>query len=561
MRQGDGKKEIVQHINELVAQLKNGTYHSPFGRQFAEVTVENRKGAESGGKATESEPLTLLPPDKKRNRFLEMRKLARFAPSADYPAGSGDTARATLFYKQAKFMEDFEDDYEGNAPFSLYFPSYQLMSCEQLRTYFTWRSGVRRGDVRQTSFSYVFLYLYELINNVGVRDCEDGLAKLASVWEAYRPYEKKLDRYMNAWVRDYYITNDFTEPFESVLGKTGNLAKLYRPSGAENFFDFYRPYSDYKIEKSIFFTGDAEKAIRACFCHVVRSLDGFLRRQGAEFEDLVFYSKSNAWVPFSKALYCPFSRPVRNKAVRLSETQKYKCLNGRWTSSESKIPKENGRAILGFLLRRIEQFFRTASGFKYKLTANRDKVSAGEIAQWFPERESFFAAVDAAIAEYYRESRRKTVTVDPSRLEEIRANARKTQELLLADAEADGPGEEEPAEEPEAVPPAAEKPPASPEAKPAAHPAQAAEDPWAAFARSLDETEKDAVRLALRDAPPDAFRTLSKESGVMPEVLADGINQKAIGTVGDDVMELSGRAAIFEEYREDLKRVIGFEQR
>mgnify|MGYP000568012639 FL=1 len=75
-------------------------------------------------------------------------------------------------------METFEDDYEGEAPFFHVFPDYQMMNFQQLRTYFTWRTDVRRGVVRKTSFSYVFLYIYELINHIGVKDDREGLEKL-----------------------------------------------------------------------------------------------------------------------------------------------------------------------------------------------------------------------------------------------------------------------------------------------------------------------------------------------------------------------------------------------
>ena len=65
----------------------------------------------------------------------------------------------------------------------MYFPDYQSMGYEQLRTY-TWRTNVRKGVIRKTSFSYVFVYLYELLNNVGVADCRDGSL---SFWRFGRP--------------------------------------------------------------------------------------------------------------------------------------------------------------------------------------------------------------------------------------------------------------------------------------------------------------------------------------------------------------------------------------
>ena len=153
------KEEIVRRANELAARLKNGTYKSAFSRGFAEVFVESPQTA---GSETVSRgiPLARHPLDEKQERFMEMRRIACLSPAAGYRVGSGDSLQAVLFYKQARFMENFEDDYEGNAPFSMYFPSYQMMSCEQLRTYFTWRSQVRRGVVRQNSLSYVFLYIY-----------------------------------------------------------------------------------------------------------------------------------------------------------------------------------------------------------------------------------------------------------------------------------------------------------------------------------------------------------------------------------------------------------------
>ena len=60
-------------------------------------------------------------------------------------------------------MADFEDDCPYNGTFKSYFPTYNAMSDRQLRGYFTWRAQVRRGTVEETSTSFAFLYLYELI--------------------------------------------------------------------------------------------------------------------------------------------------------------------------------------------------------------------------------------------------------------------------------------------------------------------------------------------------------------------------------------------------------------
>lgn len=97
--------------------------------------------------------------DEKRQRLQKMRAMA----SAELSL-LGNTAKT--FYYQAKFMEDFTDDYEQAVPLSLYYPCYSLMSYDQLRTYFTWRTAVRAGEVTGTSLSYAFLYIYELLHNI-----------------------------------------------------------------------------------------------------------------------------------------------------------------------------------------------------------------------------------------------------------------------------------------------------------------------------------------------------------------------------------------------------------
>lgn len=549
MPRENGKGEIVRHVDELIARLQNRAYRPPLGQDFAEIYVEERSSDPKGESVPQRAPVPHA--DKKRERFMEMRRLAQIPPDIGYLSGSSDRLQAVLFYKQAKFMENFEDDYEGHAPFSMYFPNYQMMGYEQLRTYFTWRSKVRKGVVGQTSFSYVFLYIYELINNVGVKNCEDGFGKLAFIWKEYRAYEKKLDKYMNVWIRDYYITNEFYAPLRELLQKTGSLEKLYSPSVPESLFDFYYPYSEYKIKKSIFYDSETEKTIGACFDYVVRALDAFLLGQGGEFEDLIFYSKSNTWVPFSKALYCSFSGQKKNRTVILSDTEKYRCENGRWTSSKNKIPKENGRLIIGYILKRIEQFFRRVTKFKYRLTADPGKISLPEVARLVQDPQGFFRRIDAAILEYYRQSQRITVTVNAGRLETIRENAQKIQEKLLVGDEDAQTGPERPAAEPESEP-AAVKPEDGPAAAKAG-------DIWGTFARSLNRTEKTAVRMILRGAPMGGLHAFAKSGGMMLEVLIDNINQKAIDVVGDNIIELSDTAAIFDEYKEDLKRVIGIE--
>ena len=82
--------------------------------------------------------------------YREMRKLAR-------SYSIYENSEAIIFYKQGKFMEEFEDDLDFGGEFVRYFPTYQAMNDRQLRGYFSWRTRVRRGIVENTSLSFAFV--------------------------------------------------------------------------------------------------------------------------------------------------------------------------------------------------------------------------------------------------------------------------------------------------------------------------------------------------------------------------------------------------------------------
>lgn len=53
--------------------------------------------------------------------YREMRKLAR-------SYSIYENSEAIIFYKQGKFMEEFEDDFDFGGEFVRYFPTYQAMN-------------------------------------------------------------------------------------------------------------------------------------------------------------------------------------------------------------------------------------------------------------------------------------------------------------------------------------------------------------------------------------------------------------------------------------------------
>ena len=141
----------------------------------------------------------------------------REAPSAQLPpllraarsleTGMSDVfqTRESVFLKQGKLLANFEDDFQFDRTVVRYFPTYQSLTDEELRGYFTWRGMLRRGILQQTSLSFAFLYIYELINRIGVSDPMEGFRKLQVFWTDYSSLDERIVPYLNRWLTDYAV--------------------------------------------------------------------------------------------------------------------------------------------------------------------------------------------------------------------------------------------------------------------------------------------------------------------------------------------------------------------
>ena len=107
------------------------------------------------------------------------------------------------FYELAIKNKDRTVEAAPDVPFMCYWPSYELMSEQQLNWYFYLRTKFRSFEYPKADLSYIFLYIYELINGVGIIDSEDGLIRLIKIWNAYKNNYKNLTNYLPEWITDY----------------------------------------------------------------------------------------------------------------------------------------------------------------------------------------------------------------------------------------------------------------------------------------------------------------------------------------------------------------------
>ena len=108
-----------------------------------------------------------------------------------------DYSKEKSFYLQGNFMVDYIDQYDTNITCNQSSPTYNDLNVYQLRSFFSWRTQVRNGIYNQTEKPYVLLYIYELINQIGVKNSIDGLNKIIELWQNYRKFDDTIDKYLN----------------------------------------------------------------------------------------------------------------------------------------------------------------------------------------------------------------------------------------------------------------------------------------------------------------------------------------------------------------------------
>ncbi|MCI9219813.1 MAG: hypothetical protein HFH94_08770 [Lachnospiraceae bacterium] len=378
--------------------------------------------------------------DPVRERFNQMRDIAResrcltFSNSKFYDKRI-QQENARLLYRQGMFMKDFEDSCDRNLPYSAYFPTYQMMGYGQLRTYFTWRTKVRQGDILQTSLSYVFLYLYELLNNIGVESPQEGMERLMLLWDAYRVYDESIDKYVLRWLKDYHIYYELPWSFRDFVQRhnlSPHYPKLFAP---EDDFDLYCAISKYDIRKSVFFTEERAELIRDCFRFVMGRLCQAFAQSHVELEDYVFHPKKNmsVWMPFQGALFYPALRQPDRRVV-LSEREIYLCIDNRWTFSTT-ITTESGKQLIGYTMKQMEAVLRRLTKYRHKLSANIGTLSPMLVQELQKDGISPEAVITQATEAFYKEATKTVVKVDSAMLEKIRREALATQERLIVSEE------------------------------------------------------------------------------------------------------------------------------
>lgn len=391
------------------------------------------------------------------DQYRKMREISRW--QEDPKGGAGRwLSEAELFYRQGLLMADFEDDCPYNGTFKSFFPTYNAMSDRQLRGYFTWRTQVRRGTVEETSTSFAFLYLYELICGIGVDDPLDGFNKIKAFWDAYRAFEPGIDRFARVWLQDYAVFHGLdpkllrdskTVMFDNALIELRRAARDLAPAPTpsdlaparrktseptlplppdeareERLMAAINALSTYNLNNSRLDRShhrDLRHVACAVYVRMARYYD--THRKSGIVASLFGEETAMPYTMFASAV---FFAPNRHEdcEYRLDPIHIYRCQNGFWECMRIHGSRQKS-SKLGEMMRACDQRLRLALDPTHPLKEEKvpkylAKIIDDEIVAWL----SWDAAHQPV-----------KIDIDLSQLGHIRSAAAQTREALLIDEE------------------------------------------------------------------------------------------------------------------------------
>lgn len=474
------------------------------------------------GKVFRDEPIQPRKPPKAER----VRSLIRTARSLENNLGNNWQSRESIFLKQGKLLTNYEDDYEFHDNVVRYYPTYQSLTDRELRGYFSWRTKLRNGNIQKSPLSFAFLYIYELINQIGVSDPMEGYQKLIAFRDCYGKLDDGILSYLDRWLTDYVVyyeldANLLAGSREVQFDRNITVLDLIDEQDDTKVMHAVKQLAPKWLSRSKFYA-TYQFDFDAVITRVLRRIsDHYANRTKKTMVEQFFGKCSEYQIRlFDTAVFCdPLKK--RNCEYALDERRVYRCKNGLWTiTKHTASPIANTK--LEDILKTIDAVMREEFAYKHPIKYETDTKWMMKIIR--EETQGFLVEKKA--------QETKKITIDYSQLSKIRREAAVTQEKLTVDEDI----EEQPILEqitqilPEATEPSQAQ--------------QPSED------CPLTAPEYRLLRCLLYE---ESISWVQSE-GYLLSVLVDGINEKLYDTFMDSVLDDS--PALIEDYIEDLKEMV-----
>lgn len=434
----------------------------------------------------------------------------------------GSVRREQNFYLQGKLMALYEDHYEGKQTFLRYYPTYHDLTVGQARTYFTWRTKIRQNIYEKISDSYAYIYLYELLNGIGIKDPEEGLDKLITFNKNYaQKFSPEIGAYLERWIRDYIIFYNINKANDTFFVKEKDNDKKYERLLSPDQFSRHEvagslmKLSNYKISNCPLYKKNIEKFEHLLVLIWYKILD--LRNDGFDFfTSYIAYKNQMTIQLFSAAVFNRQLEP-QTTSYEIDQIRKYFYDKEKNTwYCESYWGLTGQKSIMGNFLHEVDREIRLCFNLGRNLKPRKIE-------------KHYLRAIRDGIKEYQIEeqkSKQPKIEFNLAQLSTIRADAAGIRDSLLTEEELQAEQEENKQIEEAGV-----------------------DDEQENYGLSSEETTTITLLLKGKD-----LKKYLKGQHLMVAVIIDNINEKLFDEFGDNVIEfINDIPTVVEDYQEDLE--------
>lgn len=485
--------------------------------------------------------------------------------------------RNWIFLQQAKFMVDVEDDYpQVISPVFFYSWNYESLRVPELRTYFTWRTKIRKGEYPKIFSGYLLVYFAELINLVGVDSVFDAYSKLKKTLEVYWNdieevyFRQILSIALKDFMINYSISVSYNEFLPQVLSASDWELYQARIKVVQGNYHGLLTYLDkaasYKVKKSKFYESKYGYLIEEAIPVVFEQLSRYFAEHNADFKSLVLGKMHiiSDYPLFRQLPYVEQRENYQNK-VDFSPIEQYSFQKGI-CSKKMFQESPNLRIIMGIILKAIEIRIREKTNYKRKLTLKLSDlgkiVSQRKVLLPLVEDDAFLETINQAVDLFLTEKskklkeeelikRRQSVVIDKESFQNIRNSSIRIQERLLT--------EEEKTDSSVQMDDISSSSQSALEVSSPLIPEQdsVVEMGMDLFVRHLTPFEQELVVNILNHAPRSELEAIVKKEAQLLEVVLEDINLKALDYIGDNLIEdLGDQINIYEDYLVELQTIL-----
>ncbi|GAS81437.1 TerB N-terminal domain-containing protein [Paenibacillus amylolyticus] len=473
------------------------------------------------------------------------------------------------FVEEAKQWAEMVVNVSPWVPFMSYWPTYGVMNEAQRKWYLYWRKEVRQGSYPDTDLSYLFVHIYELINGIGWQNPEDGYDQLKQLWVNYRERLPQLNIYMQEWMVDYVLVHQMEMSLSEVMGLSGGylpaemldmeLQRILQEKVSDISLNVLQRYYDYDITLSKFYRDGGKEVMEQYIPRVMALVDSYLERTrqvGLLSEFQPNDERTVERILFRKAVYDDsiYGRSVSFRYIPIGEqadfvqmvTRIYRCTENKLRELLGFRGRLRGQTLEPELANLIERYL--------------DKAYATEQAEAVEQPMIRIDTEKLASLQQESEYVRLALTIEDDHSSEVKDeedNNAKVASNLVDALEARNeitPTEGSIESEPCAVEIATG---ASAESIALLWDESAEADldeEWLLFAKELSPQQVQTIHVLLGDNPDTELMRLAEQYGTMPTLLLDELNDVAMETIGDLLIDGDRIVPYYIEVFEHVKR-------